>query len=383
MGKRDGKTEQATAKRRRDAKRDGNLPRSQETNSMLVTVVAAMTLVSTAPGALRTTGNVMHDWLSTADGKLGLRFAPLVGSVTTLTLAWAAPVVAAAGTGIAVTVAQGGIVLGSKASKPSLKQLSWTRGLQQLNPKKASYTLLRNMLKFAIVGGALISPVQHLWNTMPSASGLAAASAMTGAAINSILMRVVTGAVLIAAIDQFVTRRKWRRDLMMSKQEIIDEARMSEGDPHAKAARKRRGMELRRRRSTMGISTADVVITNPTHYAVALSYAEGSVAPQVIGKGTERVAKKIRREASRNGIPIIENRPLARALHRQVPVGGYVPEKFFDDVVKVLVAAYWRRGKVPGHVASHPSPARTTTTRTNPARTNPVRTNTSMNGAVA
>ena len=355
MGKRDGKTEQATTKKRRDAKKDGNLPRSQETNTMLVTVVAALTLVSTAPSALRTTGNVMHDWLATADGKTGLRFSALTSSVTTLALAWAAPVVAAAGTGIAVTIAQGGIVLGSKQSKPSLKQLSWTRGLQQLNPKKASYTLLRNTLKFAIVGGALVSPIQQLWNTLPGASGLAQASAMTGTAIKAILMRVVLGAVLIAAIDQFVTRRKWRRDLMMSKQEVIDEAKMSEGDPHAKAARKRRGMELRRRRSMMGVAAADVIITNPTHYAVALSYAEGSVAPQVIAKGTERMAKKIRKEATRNGIPIIENRPLARALHRQVPIGGYVPEKFFDDVVKVLVAAYWRRGKVPKHVAAGPT----------------------------
>jgi flagellar biosynthetic protein FlhB len=143
---------------------------------------------------------------------------------------------------------------------------------------------------------------------------------------------------------------------------------MSEGDPHAKAARKRRGMELRRRRSSLGIAFADVVITNPTHYAVALSYAEGSMAPQVIGKGTERMAKKIRREASRHGVPIIENRPLARALHRQVPVGGYVPEKFFDDVVKVLVAAYWRRGKVPGHVASHPHSGNTHSSNINTSR---------------
>ena len=355
MAKRDGKTEQATARRRREAKRDGQLPRSQETNTMLVTIVAAMAMISTAPSALRSSGAVMHDWLSNADGKSGLRFGSLVSTVGTLVTAWGAPVLAAAGAGVVATVAQGGIVLMPKTSRPSLKSLSWSRGLGQLNPKKASYTLLRNLLKFAVVGGALVSPVQQLWNTLPKASGLASASAMTGRSINTILMRVVGGALLIAAIDQVVTRRKWRRDLMMSKQEIIDEAKMSEGDPHAKAARKRRGMELRRRRSSMPISMADVIITNPTHFAVALSYAEGSVAPQVIGKGTERMAKQIRREASRHGVPIIENRPLARALYRQVPIGGYVPEKFFDDVVKVLVAAYWRRGKIPGHVSGNHS----------------------------
>jgi flagellar biosynthetic protein FlhB len=142
--------------------------------------------------------------------------------------------------------------------------------------------------------------------------------------------------------------------LMMTKQQIIDEAKMSEGDPHAKAQRKRRGMELRRSRSLGDVASADVVVTNPTHFAVALAYAEGSAAPRVVCKGTERMARKIRRDASRNGVPIIENRPLARALYRQVPIGGYVPERFFDDVVKVLVAAYWRRGRVPGHVANRP-----------------------------
>ena len=114
-------------------------------------------------------------------------------------------------------------------------------------------------------------------------------------------------------------------------------------------------MELRRARSLGAVATADVVVTNPTHFAIALKYTEGGVAPQVICKGTDAQAAKIRKEATRHGVPIIENRPLARALYRQVPLGGYVPQKFFDDVVKVLVAAYWRSGRVPGHLAARPN----------------------------
>lgn len=357
MGKRDGKTELATAKRRKDARRKGQLPRSQETTTMLVTAVAAMTLVSTAPNALKVTGRVMHDWLSSADPAVGLRKAPLVSSVLELGGVWCPAVLAAIATGVAVTLAQGGLVISPKSSHPSFSQLSWKRGLSQLSPAKASYTLFRNVVKFAVVGGALVAPIQKLTDVLPRAAGLLPAAAMVGGAIKQILTRVIIGALLIAVIDQVVTRRRWRKDLMMSKQEIIDESKMSEGDPHAKAARKRRGMELRRRRSMMGISMADVIVTNPTHFAVALAYAEGSMAPQVITKGTERIAKKIRREASRHGVPIIENRPLARALYRQVPIGGYVPEKFFDDVVKVLVAAYWRRGNVPSHVNTRPIPS--------------------------
>ncbi|HEY4332832.1 MAG TPA: EscU/YscU/HrcU family type III secretion system export apparatus switch protein, partial [Ilumatobacteraceae bacterium] len=350
MAKRDGKTEQATQRRRRQAKKEGQLPRSQETTSMLVVAAVIVALTSTIGPAMHTTASMMHQWLSTANADTGLHGSQIIASTLQMAMAWSPPVIAAIVTGIGLTIAQGGISLASKAARPSLKQLSWKRGLSQLNPIKASYTLARNSLKFVIVGGSMVSPIEQLWRTVPQASGLSSAAVLTGKALNSILIRVVAGAFIIGVLDQVVTRRRWRRDLMMTKQEIIDENKMSEGDPHAKAMRKRKGMELRRRRRARPISTADVVVTNPTHYAVALAYAAGSAAPQVIGKGTERQAKKIRREAARHGIPIIENRPLARALYRQVRVGGYVPERFFDDVVKVLVAAYWRRGHVPSHV---------------------------------
>ena len=321
---------------------------------MVVVSAALITMSLTAPAALAVTATMMHDWLAHADPAVGLQGGPLAHSMLDVTLAWCPPVLAAAGAGILVTLAQGGLVVMPKTARPSLKNLSWKKGLGQLSPKQAGYTLLRNALKFLIVGGALIAPMTTLFNSLPLTGGLMDAAPLIGRALSSNTTRVIAGALVIAIIDQVVTRRRWRNGLMMTKQQIIDEAKMSEGDPHAKAQRKRRGMELRRRRSLGDVASADVVVTNPTHFAVALAYAEGSAAPRVVCKGTERMARKIRRDASRNGVPIIENRPLARALYRQVPLGGYVPERFFDDVVKVLVAAYWRRGRVPGHVANRP-----------------------------
>ena len=347
MADRNGKTEDATPTRRRDARREGNVARSAEASSLAVLAAALIAMISTAPNAMVRTGEAITFWLSNAGGESSIRFDWLQDTTLSLSLAWSPPVLAAAFVGIGVQIAQAGVVLAPKSAKPSLKHISPKRGLQQLNPKQAGFTLLRSVLKVVVVGFALVGPINTLRDSLAGQSDLATVASSTWSAFEAVAWRVVLGAMLIAAIDFTHSRRKWKRDLKMSRQEIIDESKMTEGDPHMKAARKRRGFELRRRRGLPDVSKADVVVTNPTHFAVALAYVDGSPAPQVIDKGTEGAAKRIRKIATRNGVPIIENRPLARALYRQVKVGGYVPERFFDDVIKVLVAAYWRRGKFP------------------------------------
>lgn len=366
MAGKDGRNLKPTQKKIRDSKREGQTPKSAEAASMLVMAASIGVLMVTAPRALNETGIMMRDWLGNADPRLGLRGQEFVDSTLDMFVAWMPAMLAAVVAGIVIHLAQGGLVLAPKTSRPSLKNLSWKRGLAELGPKQAGYTLLRNVLKFVVVGVALIGPVMHLWETLPRSTGLGSAIADIGAATTSVALRVVIGALLIGVLDVFISRRKWMNKMMMNRQEIIDEAKTTEGDPHTKAARQRAGMSLRRNRSLAPISLADVIVTNPTHFAVALSYTPGSVAPQVIAKGTERAAKKIRKEATRHGVPIIENRPLARALYRQVRVGSYVPERFFDEVVTVLVAAYWRRGKIPRAVQNPPSAATVSPAMTQP-----------------
>lgn len=366
MAGKDGRNLKPTQKKIRDSKREGQTPKSTEAASMLVMAASVGVLMVTAPGALTTTGLMMRDWLGNADPRLGLRGQEFVDSTLDVFVAWMPAMLAAVVSGLVIHLAQGGLVLAPKTSRPSLKHLSWKRGLAQLGPKQALYTLLRNVLKFLVVGIALVGPVLHLWETLPRSTGLGSAISDIGAATTAVALRVVIGALLIGVLDVFVSRRKWMNKMMMNRQEIIDESKSTEGDPHTKAARRRAGMDLRRRRSIAPISLADVIVTNPTHFAVALSYTPGSVAPQVIAKGTERAAKKIRKEATRHGVPIIENRPLARALYRQVRVGGYVPERFFDEVVTVLVAAYWRRGKIPSAVQNPQSAPTVSSAMTHP-----------------
>lgn len=360
MARKDGATHAPTARRKREARREGNVPRSPETSGMVVLAAALVTVMVTAPGAMATTAAMMRSWLGGAgDGFAeagatgsGLHLPAVASSALELARAWSPPLVAAVVAGIVANVAQAGMVVMPKTARPSLQQLSLKRGLRQLSPKEAGYTLARNVAKFAVVGAALVPPLLALWRRVPTRSGLGAVSGEVGRTASAIAIRVIAGAVLIAALDQLVTRRRWRNQMMMTRQELIDEAKTTEGDPHTRAARRRRGMELRRRRSLAPVSMADVVVTNPTHFAVALAYKAGSPSPQVIDKGAGRMAKRIRREASRHGVPIIEDKPLARALYRQVRVGSYVPERFFDAVVSVLVAAYWRAGRIPDHVTT-------------------------------
>lgn len=360
MARKEGATHAPTAKRKREARRDGNVPRSPETVAMVVFAASLITSLVTVPTALATSAAVMREWLGTAGDEVpglgsnatGMRLPAIVASGIELAKVWCPPVLAACVAGVVANVAQAGVVILPKTARPSLRQLSPSRGLRQLSPKEAGYTLLRNLAKFIVVGAALVQPLVGLWDRIPTRGGLGAVVIEVGRTASTVAVRVIGGAVLIAALDQLVTRRRWRKQMMMTRQELIDEAKMTEGDPHTRAARRRRGVELRRRRSLAPVSLADVIVTNPTHFAVALAYAPGSPSPQVIDKGAGRMAKRIRREASRHGVPIIEDKPLARALYRQVRVGGYVPEKFFDAVVSVLVSAYWRRGRIPEHVGT-------------------------------
>lgn len=363
MAKRDGRTEQPTQRKLREAKRKGQVPRSQETSNLVVLGAAIVALANTAPGAFRTTAEAMRFWLGTADGLSGIRSREIQSMSMQLFVAWSPAMLAAAVAGIAIQVAQGGLTLAPETARPAFKHLSLKKGLQTLSPTQAGMTLARSVMKITVIGLALVGPLQALWDEVPRYDDLPSVVGATGRAVKAVAWRVVIGSILVAAIDAAFTRRKWKRELMMTRQEVLDEARLTEGDPHTKAARKRKGFELRRRGGLPGVAQADVVVTNPTHFAVALAYTDGSPAPQVIDKGTERAAKKIRKIATRNGVPIIEDKPLARALYRQVRVGGYVPERFFDDVIKVLVAAYWRRGRFPDSLrhaadAGRPQPSR-------------------------
>ena len=162
-----------------------------------------------------------------------------------------------------------------------------------------------------------------------------------------VLTRAIPIAFFVAVLDYAYQWYKTRQQMMMTREEVKEEQKQSEGDPHMKAARRQRAMQIAMAQTLRKIPEADVVITNPTHYAVALRYRKGEApAPVVIAKGVDHLAQRIKAEALRLDIPLVENRPLARALHAQCDEGQMIPEDLYGAVAKILAIIWKRRSRV-------------------------------------
>ena len=161
-----------------------------------------------------------------------------------------------------------------------------------------------------------------------------------------VLTRAVPVAVIVSVLDYAYQWYKTREEMMMTRQEVKEEQKQSEGDPHMKQARRQRAMQIAMAQTVRNVAKADVVITNPTHYAVILRYNKDEApAPVVIGKGIDHLAQRIKAEALRLDIPMVENRPLARALHAQCKEGEMIPEDLYGAVAKILALIWKRRGR--------------------------------------
>jgi flagellar biosynthetic protein FlhB len=347
VSQKDGRTEKATPQRKRKAREEGNVARSQEV-AVAGSFLALVGTLAIGGGAMvRRTLGELRSVLGTAGsadalGSAGPRALSMV-------VVLAGPfMVAAVITGVAAGAAQVGVRFNVKLAKPKAKNLSLKKGLDRFKPATAAWELTRSVLKLAAVA-AVVWPTmsqwrQHLATDRTIAGGI---DRLTGA-YGGIIVRAAILAFVIAAADYAFQRHKTNKQMMMSRQDIKREHRDSEGDPHQKAARRRRAAELSRNRMLHDVATADVVLTNPTHLVVALRYDPGEGAPRVIAKGAGEVADKIKAIARRHGIPVTPDLPLARALYRRCRIGHHVPAALYEAVAVVLAAAYRRTGRGPG-----------------------------------
>lgn len=242
---------------------------------------------------------------------------------------------------------QGGARPYLKRIAPKTSNISPVQAAKRIYGTRGLWELAKQILKTVTIGFVVWIVVMRTVEII-FGSGVLPLSvlARTVAAEGLLLMQIVIAVGLVIAVaDYFVSRARVRKELMMSRREVLDELKQSEGDPLLRAALRQRALESTRNRMMIDATTADVVLVNPTHVAVALKYSQHMGAPRVVAKGAGVIATRIREIAAENRIPLVEDVPLARALYRHCNIGDEIPQNFYTAVARVLAFVMGLRKK--------------------------------------
>lgn len=348
------RTEPATPRRIQRARSRGQVARSPELAAALGLLGGYLALRVSGPYAWQWLLGLARDaWGGGWWGAPVLEPADLPGLSlrTLLTTAAVAgpPLVAAALVGLAANLAQVGFVLTGQPLVPDLSRLNPLLGLQRLLSRRALVDLAKALLKVAIVGWVAWRTIAGRLAELPLLAGVRAEAVLHHVSdmVGAVVLRVGMAWLVLAALDYAYQRWEYQQSLRMTRQEVREELRETEGAPEVRQRIRRRQREVARRRMMAEVPRADVVITNPTHYAVALRYeAETMEAPEVVAKGAGVVARRIREVAEAAGVPVVENPPLARSLYEAVDIGQAIPQALYQAVAEVLAFVYRLKGRV-------------------------------------
>ncbi len=336
------RTEAPTAKRLEDARKEGQVASSRDVTSFFI-LATGLVLVSPIAagqfaGLLGPLASLLErpHLMATDPGglaRLTVDLGLVVGGIMAL------PLAAFAVAAVVANLVQHGLVFSLKPVTPSLKKVSPLAGLKRLFGAKALAEFPKNLAKIGLVGGVAwwaLTPVVVDLPALATVSMVAGLQIMQDWLVRSIGAGLVIVGV-IAAADYAVQRHSHWENLKMTRQQVRDEHKQTDGDPHVKARIRQIRSERARHRMMQAVPEATVVVTNPTHFAVALKYEPGSTpAPEVVAKGADAVAFRIRAAAREHHVPVIENRTLARALYADVEVGQTIPRKHFEAVADVI-----------------------------------------------
>lgn len=354
------RSEQATQQRMREVHEKGQVGRSQDLGAWIGIAVAALMI----PAAIGNAAAAGQDQLLAVqrvieDPELGAVQALLADALGSMgaTLGPMLAVVAVAVLAAAVT--QGGVHFRKMTPQP--EHFDPVAGLKRVFGTQALWNGAKALLKTAVVGLVLWFAVQGLMPVLMTSGSLPLSAVLEAAAAGSgtLLRAAIVAGLVLAALDVFVVIRRNRKRTMMTKREVKDENKRSDGDPLVKSQRRSRQLAMSRNRMIQAIGTADVVMTNPTHYAVAIKYEPGKSAPRVVAKGAGPVADVIRARAEEERVPIVRDVPLTRALHAACELGHEIPVDLYTPVARVLsfVMALKARGTAAG---THAPPRPTT-----------------------
>jgi len=338
-GDKHSKTEAPTPKRKKEARQEGRVVRSED----LVTWATVLVSTIVIPGLVSRTGDaldqVLRDTVEVARRPDVAQLPTLVGRSLISGLGAMVPtLLALAVVAIAGNLAQVGFLLTGKPLKPKLSHLNPIQGIKRMFSVRSLWATLTTVLKLVIIGAVAWAMVRGSAEELLAAPRQSVGSTLARTAeLTMALVRATAGAAFVLGLaDYAFQRRQQYKDMKMSKEEIKQEARESDGDPHVKARQRQLRAQVSRNRMLASVRDADVVITNPTHLAIALQYDRAAGAPRVLARGADALAAKIRQEAAEAGVPCVEAKPLARALYAVCRVGEEIPPELYQGVATVL-----------------------------------------------
>lgn len=348
------RTEAPTPKKRSDALNKGEVPHSQELTTAVLLLAGAAALAKAGPAAATAAADVFGMSAATltalpsgVQGTVGL-----VGAAASRTLQGLAPVLLlTTGAALAISALQARGVFTAEPLKPKWARLDPLTRIPQLWGSRAVVELIKSLAKLALVGWVVTSVGR---SAAPDVGSLAARSPMALLiAVRDFTVRVLVAAglayLVLALADYGWQVWQHEKRLRMSREEVKKEVKESEGDQVVKVRRRTMARQLARRRMLLSVSQADVVVTNPTHIAVALKYdPQVADAPVVLAMGERKVAERIKELAREHGVPTVENKPLARALFATARVGSPIPVELFVAVAEILAWVYRKAGYQPG-----------------------------------
>jgi flagellar biosynthetic protein FlhB len=337
------KTEEPTPKRLQDARKKGDVAKSQEVAGVIVLATGTMVLALLAGPMARTLAGELSSYLANAhlaDPAALSQRGPWMRLAGAVGLVMAAPLAALLVASVLAHVVQTGGVFSAERLKPKLDKLSPVSGFKRVFGLSAAANFFKGLAKLGLVGGAAAAVVWPRRDEIMAAAGAEPAALLPQVRDIAIAVLIAALAVyaLIAAADYIGQRQSFMKRQRMSRQDIKDEHKQTEGDPHVRARLRQIRQERAQRRMIAKVPEATVVVTNPTHYAVALKYEQGggSPAPICVAKGVDATALKIREVAEEHKVPIVEDPPLARGLFATVELDQPIPPEHYQAVAKII-----------------------------------------------
>jgi flagellar biosynthetic protein FlhB len=346
------KTEPATAKKLRDARKEGKVAKSKELSSAFGLIVLFLCLKifisyigENLIGMFPLIYENMADFVKINEGGLSAQaVASLLFTVIIKCMLIVLPFfVFGFAVAFLVNVVQVGWEVSAKPMEPKLSKFNPINGFKRIFSKDTLFELVKSIVKVAVIVYIAYTSLRDEANDLYILYDLSLnqAVALVGTIIINVGLKISFVYLIVAIVDYVYQKHKFNEDMKMTKQEVKDEYKNTEGDPQIKGRQRRKMQEVSQKRMMQDVPKADVVITNPTHFAVALKYdADTSAAPVVLAKGEDFLAQKIKELAREHQIEIVENKPLARMLYHNVDVGAEIPPELYQAVAEVLALVY-------------------------------------------